>query len=105
MRMPEIEKVIFNDPATIVLWSDGTKTVVKTHDEPYSKEHGLAMCIARRYFRDNRSKFKKAVDGKLDFDRNRDNNLYVSHILGELNKSIDIGYRDGRITLCSNWKS
>lgn len=72
MRMPEIEKVIFNDPATIVLWSDGTKTVVKTHDEPYSKEHGLAMCIARRYFRDNRSKFKKAVDGKLDFDRNRD---------------------------------
>lgn len=24
-----IKKVIFNDPATIVLWNDGTKTVVK----------------------------------------------------------------------------
>lgn len=24
-----IRKVIFNDPATVVLWSDGTKTVVK----------------------------------------------------------------------------
>ena len=105
MRMPEIEKVIFNEPATIVLWSDGTKTVVKTHEEPYSKEHGLAMCIARRYFRDNRSKFKKAVEGKLDFDRNRDTNLYVSDILGELNKNISIGYGDGRITLCSNLKS
>lgn len=103
MRMPEIEKVIFNDPATIVLWSDGTKTVVKTHDEPYSKEHGLAMCIARRYFRDNRSKFKKAVEGKLDFDRNRDANLYasyVSDILGELNKNINIRYGDGRLTIC-----
>ena len=93
MRMPEIEKVIFNDPATIVLWSDGTKTVVKTHDEPYSKEHGLAMCIARRYFRDNRSKFKKAVDGKLDFDRNRNPYEVLKDILifDELNKNIGYG--------------
>lgn len=100
MQMPEIEKVIFNDPATIVLWSDGTKTVVKTHDEPYSKEHGLAMCIARRYFSDNRSKFKKAVEGKLDFDRNRYVNSYVAKSLCELNNSINIRYQDGRITLC-----
>ena len=26
---PEIKNVIFNDPATIVFWTDGTKTVVK----------------------------------------------------------------------------
>ena len=25
--LPEIEKVIFNDPATVVIWSDGTKTI------------------------------------------------------------------------------
>lgn len=44
-----IKKVIFNDPATIVLWSDGIKTVVKTQgDDKYSKEVGLAMCIAKR---------------------------------------------------------
>ena len=44
-----IKKVIFNDPATIVLWSDGTKTVVKIQgDDKYSKEVGLAMCIAKR---------------------------------------------------------
>ena len=28
-----IRKVIFNDPATIVLWSDGSKTVVKCGPE------------------------------------------------------------------------
>ncbi len=28
-KTPDIEKVIFNDPATIVIWKDKTKTVVK----------------------------------------------------------------------------
>ena len=40
-----IKKVIFNDPATIVLWSDGTKTVVKAEGEPFDPEKGLAMAI------------------------------------------------------------
>lgn len=59
--MPEIEKIIFNDPATIVIWSDGVKTVVKTHDEEFSPEHGLAMCIAKRYA-GSRSAVKKMVE-------------------------------------------
>ena len=44
----EIEKVIFNDPATIVIWSDGTKTVVKCTNEEFDKEKGLAMAICKR---------------------------------------------------------
>lgn len=44
-----IEKVIFNDPATIVLWKDGTKTIVKCGDEDaYDPEKGLAMAIAKK---------------------------------------------------------
>ncbi|MDO4549305.1 MAG: hypothetical protein Q4D04_14540 [Clostridia bacterium] len=43
-----IKQVIFNPPATIVLWDDGTKTVVKTNDEPFDKEKGLAMAISKR---------------------------------------------------------
>lgn len=42
-------KVIFNDPATIVFWTDGTKTVVKAEDEPFDPEKGLAMAIAKKY--------------------------------------------------------
>ena len=46
-----IEKVIFNDPATIVFWSDGTKTVVKTQNgEKFDPEKGLAMAIAKKAF-------------------------------------------------------
>ena len=44
-----IEKVIFNDPATIVCWKDGTKTVVKTqNNEVFDAEKGLAMAIAKK---------------------------------------------------------
>lgn len=44
-----IRKVIFNDPATIVLWSDGTKTVVKCGSEDtFDMEKGLAMAIVKK---------------------------------------------------------
>ena len=48
-RTPSIKNVIFNDPATIVFWSDGTKTVVKTQwNECYDPEKGLAMAISKK---------------------------------------------------------
>lgn len=47
-KLPQIEKVIFNDPATIVIWKDGTKTVVKAHNEAYDPEKGLAMAITKK---------------------------------------------------------
>ena len=43
-----IKKVMFNNPATIVLWSDGSKTVVKSHLDDYDPEKGLAMAIAKK---------------------------------------------------------
>ena len=47
--LPGIDKVIFNNPATIVYWKDGTKTVVKCqHGDVFTKDAGLAMCIAKK---------------------------------------------------------
>lgn len=44
-----IKKVIFNDPATIVLWRDGFKTVVKCGEgDIFDPEKSLAMAIAKR---------------------------------------------------------
>lgn len=43
-----IKNVIFNNPATIVFWSDGSKTVVKAHLDDYDPEKGLAMAIAKK---------------------------------------------------------
>lgn len=46
-----IKKVIFNEPATIVFWSDGTKTVVKCgEDDIWDSEKGLAMAVTKKFF-------------------------------------------------------
>ena len=51
INMQRIKKVIFNDPATIVFWSDGTKTVVKCGDnDAFDPEKGLAMAISKKFF-------------------------------------------------------
>lgn len=47
-----IEKVIFNPPATIVFWKDGSKTVVKAQGDVFNPETGLAMAISRHYLCD-----------------------------------------------------
>nr|DAI86292.1 MAG TPA: hypothetical protein [Caudoviricetes sp.] len=44
----EIKNVKFNPPATIVFWTDNTKTVVKCNGEDYDPEKGLAMCICKK---------------------------------------------------------
>lgn len=46
-----IRNVIFNPPATIIFWGDGTKTVVKCqNDEEFDPEKGMAMAIAKKHF-------------------------------------------------------
>lgn len=46
-----ITKVVFNDPATIVLWNDGSKTVVKCNPEDkFDPEKGLAMACMKKLF-------------------------------------------------------
>ena len=44
-----LKKVIYNDPATIAFWSDGTRTVVKAQPgDIFDPEKGLAMAIAKK---------------------------------------------------------
>lgn len=64
----KIEKVIYNDPATIVFWKDGTKTVVKAcEDDEYDPEKGLAMAISKKALGNKGNyyeTFKKALPKK-----------------------------------------
>lgn len=49
MTAASIKNVIFNPPATIVFWTDGSKTVVKCNaKEEFDPEKGMAMAIAKR---------------------------------------------------------
>lgn len=60
-KLASIERVIFNPPATIVFWSDGTKTVVKCcKDDIFDPEKGLAMAICKRAG-DNKAAYYKDI--------------------------------------------
>lgn len=49
-----IKRVIFCDPMTKVLWSDGTETIVHCQDgESYDWEKGLALCISKKFLGNN----------------------------------------------------
>ena len=46
-----ITKVIYQNPATIVFWSDGTKTVAKCDEsDTFDEEKGLILCIMKKVF-------------------------------------------------------
>ena len=52
-----IDKVYFNNPATVIKWKDGTKTVVKCQKgDTYDVEKGFAMALIKGLF-DNSSYF------------------------------------------------
>lgn len=48
---PQIDRVIFSDPATVVFWKDGTKTVSKCQDgDTFSEWVGLAICHFKKAY-------------------------------------------------------
>ena len=70
----EIKKVIFNCPATIVFWSDGSKTVVKCGENDfYDHEKGLAMCIVKRFL-GNKGNYYNKLRKWLDMYEEGENN-------------------------------
>lgn len=58
------ERIIFNNPATIVLWADGTRTVVKAcKEDKFDKGVGLKTALLQRVFgKDIDKEINKIVD-------------------------------------------
>ena len=77
----KIQNVIFNDPATIVIWSDNTKTIVKCQEgDTYDKELGLAMCIAKKYL-GNKGNFNDVFKKWIPEDNgNNENNISLNEM-------------------------
>jgi len=45
---------------TIVIWEDGSKTVVKCHEDEFSKEFGFAMAVVKKLY--GRGEFLKMIE-------------------------------------------
>ena len=49
--MLTIKKIVYNPPATIVFWNDGTKTVSKCESgDIYTKEMGFMLCVLKKKY-------------------------------------------------------
>lgn len=56
-----VKKVVFNPPATIILWNDGSKSVVKAqNDEPFDPEKGFVMAYLKKLL-GNDNTFNKEI--------------------------------------------
>lgn len=63
---PRPVKIIYNPPATIVFWTDGTKTVVKCNmDDEYNEYYGFLCALGKKMFGTN-SHLKKLIDEKAE---------------------------------------
>ena len=59
-----VSKIIFNPPATIVFWEDGTKTVVKcAAEDEFSEYYGFLVALGKKVY-ENNSQIKKLIDKK-----------------------------------------
>lgn len=57
------KKVISNYPATIVIWNDDTKTVVKCNkDDNYDLRTGILLCFIKKLFGNNNNYHKILYD-------------------------------------------
>ena len=83
-----IKDVIFNPPATIVLWMDGTKTVVKDQGEVfYDPEKGMAMAVAKKAFGNQGNyynQFAKYLDIYEKKQEDESVNSYANTVLNNL---------------------
>lgn len=57
LPLPQLKKVVYEQPLTTAYWTDGTKTVSKcAKEDVFSKECGLAYCYMKKIFGDEKAK-------------------------------------------------
>ena len=88
MPVLAIKDVIFNPPATIILWMDGTKTIVKDQGEVfYDPEKGMAMAVAKKAFGNQGNYYnqiKKYIDIWEKKQEAESTSSYANTVLGDL---------------------
>lgn len=97
-RLMGIKKVIFNAPATIVLWNDGTKTVVKcSENDIFDPEKGLAFCFLKKLLGD---RYYKIINSEVrKYDEQKLADIESESIVGQTLKSIADDIKTGLASL------
>lgn len=79
-KLVYITKVIYNEPATIVFWSDGSKTISKCNTgDIYNKEMGLTIAVLKK-LQGNDFVKKLYSDWFVDTDKNKGVTISLSDV-------------------------
>jgi hypothetical protein len=102
-RFPKIKKVHFNDPVTVVLWDDGTKTIVRAqNDEAFDPEKGLTMAITKKVLGNKGSYFDEIKKWTEPYMKERDElqsltrAMLMSGILTHYDADLEPPYEEDR---------
>lgn len=65
---PVFEKIIFNDKATIMIWKDGTKTIVKKSKEEAEddREKAIAYCTLKKMLGNDYGKYLRKCTKEIE---------------------------------------
>lgn len=84
-RSIKFKEVIFNGPATIIYWKDGTKTVVKcTEGDTYNPEVGIAMATLKKIFGESYPKYRQCVSEAVNEHKEREKKKKLDKYVKEL---------------------
>lgn len=84
---PAVKNVIFNDPATIIFWTDGTKTVVKCQEgDTYNRETGFVMAYLKKVL-GNDNTFNKEIERWVPEES-------ISKAFAKLGEKVAEGFKD-----------
>lgn len=70
-RYPEVDHIFYDDVATVVFWTDGTKTVVKCPEgTPYDEYSAFCAALAKKIYGNN-SKLQREIKKKARYSKKR----------------------------------
>ena len=106
-----IKDVLYKDPATIIFWKDGTKSVVVCDGEEYDPEKGFAMAACKKVFGNEGNyynTFKKWLPEEAEFEVGKvfklSKEMYGLPV-GTLVRITSINKKTGKVSLiCKNFK-
>lgn len=106
-----IKDVLYKDPATIIFWKDGTKSVVVCDGEEYDPEKGFAMAACKKVFGNEGNyynTFKKWLPEETEFQVGKVFKLAKEMYglsVGTLVRITSINKKTGKVSLvCKNFK-
>lgn len=70
-RIPKVARIFYDDVATVVFWTDGTKTVVKCPEgTPYDEYTAFCAALAKKIYGNN-SKLQREIKKKARYSKKR----------------------------------